>query len=127
MAQMRQRRVSQKIAIEKELLVRFGRVKDRLEGDSALSMHTKKREERRRTEGARKKTKLRVQQVQQSLKSANCNCEPTTKRMRLQFGGQGGHRGYSKCVKRRGKRITGRGDMGGANAKNSAGWTDGNK
>ena len=63
--------MTQKIAIEKEPLVRFGRVKDGLEGDSAPSVHTKKREERSRTEGAREKTKLRVQQVQQSLKSAN--------------------------------------------------------
>ena len=65
MAQMRQRRVTQKIAIKRELLVRFGRVKDGLEGDSARSVHTKKREERRRIERARKKTKLRVQQVSQ--------------------------------------------------------------
>ena len=71
MTQMRQRRVMQKSAIEKEPLVRFGRVNNGLEGDSAPSLHTKKREERRRTEGAREKTKLRVQQVQQSLKSAN--------------------------------------------------------
>ena len=85
--------MTQKSAIERELLIRFGRVRDRLEGDSAPNVHTKKREERRRTEGAREKTKLRVQQVQQSLKSANWNCEPTTRAMGLQFGGQGVHRG----------------------------------
>ena len=97
MAQMRQRRVTQKSAIEKEPLVRFGRVKDGLEGDSAPSVHTKMREEQSRTEGARKKTKLRVQQVQQGLKSADCNCEPTAKRMGLQFGGQG-VTGGTPCV-----------------------------
>ena len=56
MTQMRQRRVMQKSAIEKELLVRFGRVKDGLEGDSAPSVHTKSKRngvERRELEGKR--------------------------------------------------------------------------